>query len=261
MEAFIRALERMQLSVSQEACDAVQKWFEFYSGWPGRRVTGHREPEDIAVKLVADSFAAAGVMPSVPSGDALDLGSGSGWPGLAVRLLSPSGQRRKVSLLESRLGACDFMRGFLQYSDLSDVSVVQARAEDAFKDPGLWQRSALVTTRAMAQAGVALELASGFLELGGAAVLWLGPGQESAVDVGAALPALGLVLARKHFYELPAGGGHRHLAIYMKVSAPAPGYPRRLSRIKASPLISQNPGSLAGPVLPIVRDRRECLPL
>jgi 16S rRNA (guanine527-N7)-methyltransferase len=232
--AFREALTCMDVRLDSRAVQAVEAWFRFYSGWPGRRVTGFVDPREAAVKLIADSFAAGYLAPDLPAGDVLDMGSGNGWPGLAVRLIRDD---VRLLLLDSRLGACAFMRGFVEHSGLSGVSVVEARAEDVRSERALSTRFDLVTSRAMASPGISVELASAFLKIGGVVALWLGPEQEDAVDSVPAIPELGLERRRKVRYGLPFRMGDRVLAVYTKASRALPGYPRRLSSIRAKPLL------------------------
>jgi 16S rRNA G527 N7-methylase RsmG len=115
--------------------------------------------------------------------------------------------------------------------------VVEARAEDAGKDTALRGTFALVTSRAMASPGMALELASPFLRPGGIAVLWLGPGQESAIYAKSDIPEIGLTMTREHKYILPDEIGRRWLALYRKTGTIRPGYPRKIPSIRARPLL------------------------
>ena len=232
--AFGEAMAEMDLPMTKEALETVAAWFRFYSNWPGRRVIGFGDPREAAIKLIADSFAVARLAPGLPPGGAVDLGSGNGWPGLAVRLLRPSSP---VVLLDSRLGACEFMRGFVERSAFSGVSVVEARAEDAWKDPGIAGRFSLAVSRAMASPAISLEVASSFLPVGGAVVLWLGPEQASIVDRSSDIRELGLSRYGGLQYDLPGGLGRRVLAVYAKVSPSLPGYPRKIPAIKAKPLL------------------------
>lgn len=231
LAAFAEASARMRLSVNPEDSGLVREWLEFYSKWPGRRVIGFTDPGDVAVKLLADSFAVHAIAGVLPPGDAIDLGSGNGWPGLALCAA------RRVCLLDSRKGACDFMRGFVRSAALDRVDVIEARAEDAVKDPALAGRFSVVTTRAMASPAVALELAAPFLSRGGVAVLWLGPEQESAVDAHPEVRELGVALTQKRRYALPGGMGKRALAAYRKTGTGWPGYPRKIPSIKTKPLL------------------------
>ncbi len=232
LAAFESAAAEMHIPVSPDDSGLVEKWLQFYSRWPGRRVIGWSDPKDVAVKLLADSFAVKVITGDMPGGDAIDLGSGNGWPGLAL-----TGDGRKVWLLDSRKGACDFMRSFARSAGLSSIAVVEARAEDACKDPTLAGRFLVVTSRAMASPAVALELATPFLARSGVVVLWLGPEQQSIVDARPKVRELGLSLLRKYPYALPSGMGKRVLAAYRKTGEPMPGYPRKIPSIKAKPLL------------------------
>ena len=234
MEAFQAAVADMGLNLDESVSSAVEVWFDLCFSWRRRRVIGLRDPVDIAVKVVADSFAIAPVLDVVPRGRAIDLGTGNSWPGTAVRLLDPL---KKVTLVDSRLGACEFMREFLKRSGLDGIEVLESRAEDAARAPELAGKMALVTTRAMAPPGVAIEVASAFLKPEGIAALWLGPSHEGAVDSHSEIRELGLRLVRKHVYTLPFEAGRRVLAAYVRVSPPPKGYPRPLSSIKARPLL------------------------
>ena len=231
MQAFRQAAAEMDLSLTPFDCDLAQKWFEFYSHWPGRRVIGFTDPKDVAVKLLADSFVPRLLASALPSGPVIDLGSGNGWPGLALH------QAGELCLLDSRKGACDFMRSFVTSSSLKDVRVVEARAEDACKEIALAGHFGTVTSRAMASPAMALELGSPFVGRDGAAVLWLGPAQEGSVDVKPQIREIGLTLAEKLRYTLPGGMGQRALAVYRRTGKPLPGYPRKIPSIKAKPLL------------------------
>ena len=76
----------MGISAGREALELVEGWLRFYEGWAGRRVVGFGDVGDIAVSLIADSFAVEKALAGVSSqGEglrAIDLGSGNGWPGL-----------------------------------------------------------------------------------------------------------------------------------------------------------------------------------
>lgn len=230
MEAFEEAAREMGFPVTPEDRDAVYKWLLFYCRWPGRRVIGFTDPKDVAVKLLADSYAVRCLDEVRIPGPAIDLGSGNGWPGL---VFCPQGQ---VFLLDSRKGACDFMRGLADYSGMVNVRVIEARAEEAGRAPSLEGRFGIVCTRAMASPGMAVEAAAPFLRAGGVAVLWLGPAQEEAVVAHADIREVGLTLAGLRRYDLPGGMGHRVLAAYRRTGKSLPGFPRKIVAVRAKPL-------------------------
>ncbi|MGE5579752.1 MAG: RsmG family class I SAM-dependent methyltransferase [Bacillota bacterium] len=228
--AFRQAAEDMGIALAASDYEMVSKWLQFYSRWPGRRVIGFTGPKDTAVKLLADSFAIRYVVGTLGYGPAIDIGSGNGWPGLALH------DREEVLLLDSRKGACDFMRGFALFAGVDKVHVLEARAEEAGRDPSHAGHFGVAVTRAMASPGVASEIAAPFLKVGGTLVLWLGPERENAVTARESIPELGLTLAAVRRYHLPDGMGRRALAVFRRTAPLAPGFPRRMGIMKVKPL-------------------------
>lgn len=233
MMAFVASMNAMGFSVGREGIAYIKAWFEFYYRWPGRRVVGFTEPEQIAAKLLADSFAFQAVGDMKRPLRAIDLGSGNGWPGLAVRLSVPESN---VTLMDSRLGAYEFMTGLLEAAPLEGTSVILRRAEDSARDPALWESCGLVVSRAMASPAVALELCAPFASLDGRVILWLGPEQEETVVATQSIPEIGLSLSGLLNYSLPSGLGRRIIGVYGKTSHVKPGFPRRYSNITKKPL-------------------------
>jgi 16S rRNA (guanine527-N7)-methyltransferase len=230
---FDKAIRAMGIQVPEAGRLLVEGWLEFFVTWKGRRVAGFDDPCELAVKLLADSFAIGLVEDVCRGGTAVDLGSGNGWPGLVL-----SAMRRcpQVSLLDSREGACDFLRGFVRSSGIPGVDVVQVRAEEAGRDKLFREKYSLAVSRAMAMPGIVLELCSGLVSVGGKAALWIGPGQEIP-QAGPGLALTGMELETEIGYTLPWGMGDRVLAVYKKVKGLGDGYPRRYAAIRKKPLV------------------------
>ncbi len=234
MLAFQGGMDALGFPVSCAVEEGVRSWLSFRLGWKGRRVTGFQTPGHTAVKLVVDSFAFQLATVPSPESRLIDIGSGNGWPGLALKLTEPC---LDTALLDSRLGACSFMKGYAEFSSLRGIQVLCQRGEDASKDRALRESFDLVTSRAMGDLAVVAEIASGFLALGGRALLWLGPEHKERLESKADIPGLGLTLEAAIPYELPFGLGYRILGVYEKTSTCFPRFPRRLTAIKRNPLL------------------------
>jgi len=113
---------------------------------------------------VADSLAALALESVANARRIADLGSGAGFPGLALAVALPSAQ---VSLVESQRRRCEFLERVCAEAHISNARAVWSRAEE-------WRDGALsndaVVARALAPQPVVLEYAAPLLRLGGALV-------------------------------------------------------------------------------------------
>jgi len=163
------------------------------------RLTAITDPVEVAVKHVADSLLLLRFAPF--PGRILDFGSGAGYPGIPLALYLPGA---RVTVLEASVKKCAFLsraRGMLR---LSNVAVVQARAEERKRLP-LPPHDHIVT-RATASAGKIIPLLSSYLADGGRFLLMMGPGARESAPGD--LP--GTVTRRERFH-LPRGMGEREI--------------------------------------------------
>jgi len=134
----------------------------------------------------AEAFAA---LVGEPPGPYLDLGSGGGLPGLIL------GSTWNVPgvLLDAQTRRTEFLSAAVDALGLADrVRVVDARAEDAARDPDLRGMFALVTSRSFGSPAVTAECAIGFLRAGGELAVSEPPGPTGTRWPRAGLTQLGL---------------------------------------------------------------------
>ncbi len=94
-----------------------------------------------------DSLALLTVVSLPPRARLLDVGTGAGLPGLALKIARPD---LSVTLLESTAKKLLFCRAVADDLGLAGVETVHARAEDAAKRPDLAGQFDFVTARAVA---------------------------------------------------------------------------------------------------------------
>ena len=163
------------------------------------RLTAITDPLEVAVKHVADSLLLLRFAPF--PGRLLDFGSGAGYPGIPLALYLPG---TSVTVLEASVKKCAFLsraRGMLR---LSNVDVVQGRAEERKRLPLPPQDH--IVTRATASAGGVIPLLSPYLADGGRFLFMMGPGARGGVPGD--FP--GTVTRRERFH-LPRGMGEREI--------------------------------------------------
>ena len=165
-----------------------------------------RAIEEAIPRHVADSLSAL-ELPYVRSARRIaDLGSGAGWPGLALAAALPDAT---VTLVESAIRHCRYLERAIEVSGLTNVRVVNARAE-AWPE-GLLVHD-LVTARALAALPVILEYAAPLLVEGGHVVCWKGAvGVEELAAGASAAQTLGLAALEPRGRD-PVRGRARPLA-------------------------------------------------
>ncbi|TXI81484.1 MAG: 16S rRNA (guanine(527)-N(7))-methyltransferase RsmG [Crocinitomicaceae bacterium] len=117
--------------------DALVLWNKAYN------LTAIREPKEMLVKHLLDSLS---ILPHLPEGRLLDIGTGGGMPGLIVALCQPE---RECVLLDSNGKKIRFLKQFIADMKLPNVEAVQTRVEDeeSIAELGKFE---LITSRAFA---------------------------------------------------------------------------------------------------------------
>ena len=184
--------------------------------------TTMRDYDEAVERHVADSLSALALAPVRGARRIADLGSGAGWPGLALAAALPDAH---VWLVESAIRHCRYLERAVETSVLSNVAVVHARAEEWHDGIGV---NDLVTARALAALPVILEYAAPLLSAGGHVVAWKGAvSQQEAADGSAAAAVLGLAPAGVLAVTPYAGARDHTLHTYCKIAATPPRFPRR----------------------------------
>lgn len=190
-----------------------------------------REPDAAADRHVADSLVAL-ELPAVRDARRIgDLGSGAGWPGLALAAALPDA---RVALVESAVRRCRYLAKAVAASGLANVEVVHARAEAWPEGIGVHD---LVTARALAALPILCEYAAPLLAAGGRLVAWKGVVAPAEAAAGAwAAVELGLEPAGVHAVDPYPAAARRTLLAYRKVAPTPPRFPRRPGMAVKRPL-------------------------
>ena len=194
-------------------------------------ITSVRDPAEGVDAHVADSLVAVGV-PAVRTARRLaDLGSGGGFPGLALAIAVPTA---RVALVESVGRKCAFLASAARELGLGNVEVVNARAEEWVDGLGAQD---VVVARALAPLTVLLEYAAPLLEAGGLLVAWKGRREAAEeADAAAAAGELGMSVPRPIAVEPFPRARDRHLYLSSKVRPTPSRYPRRPGMARKRPI-------------------------
>ena len=161
--------------LTPQQLDQVGQYLELLLRWNARmNLTSLREPQQILSRHFGESFFLARLV-STPSpfGDAIDVGSGAGFPGIPLKIFAPHAH---ITLIESQNKKATFLREVIRTLRLTNINVIAQRAES------VQQTAELVTLRAVERFDRALPAAAALVRKPGRIGLLIGSGQVSTAQ-------------------------------------------------------------------------------
>jgi 16S rRNA (guanine527-N7)-methyltransferase len=160
----------------------------------------------------------------------IDIGSGAGFPGIALKIVRPD---LNVVLVDSTAKKVAFQRDVIASLDLSGIEAIHGRAEELGRDVRYRESFQLATARAVANLPTLLELVTPFLEVCGEALLPKGLQLDDELRDGRrAARQLGCRLVDA---ESMPGGASRLIRV-QKLTLTPRTYPRRTGLPNRLPL-------------------------
>ncbi len=178
-----------------------------------------RHFEDCLQLLAVDGFAQQGRL--------LDIGSGSGMPGLVLACACPP---LLVTCLESEKRKTEFIQHVIDELHLKNAQVLRGRAEELAHDQKYREVFDVVTLRACALWPISLELGTAFLKTRGRLYLFASLNQFDQSATGD-WTRFSLKLVQAHRYALNEIG-HFVIAVFEKFQSTPNDCPRSWKKIK-----------------------------
>lgn len=226
-------LNDLQLNLSVSQLDALEKHLNFVLETNSRvQLTSIRD-HDAGVRLhIVDSLSCAKEVLACGEGPLLDMGSGGGFPGIPLAVVTGydvtllDSVKKKMSVLE------ELIKSDKAYSN---VSVCSQRAEDlAAQKPNYYN---VVTARALSSLPAIIELATPLLKNDGYLVALKGdisPEELKSGDSCARLVGLKRISLRR--FTLSGGSEQRCVLLYKKGRKSQVKLPRRTGLAQHKPL-------------------------
>src|SRR6185437_14831718 len=155
---------------------SIRAYIDLLLKWNAKlNLTSIRDPEEIVTRHFGESlFAARQLFPTRDSHESvIDVGSGAGFPGLPLKLWSPTVD---LTLVESNQRKATFLREVIRALDLTSTAVVSERAESVSL------RADVVTLRAVERFERILPVALRLVKPGGRIALLIGDAQMGATQ-------------------------------------------------------------------------------
>jgi len=187
-------------------------------------------PEDAVVLHVLDSCAATEALTRAPAGPFADIGTGAGYPGIPLSVLTG----RTAELVESTKKKAEFLQEVVGRLCLN-ATFRPLRAEELAVDHA--GSYAAVTARAVARLASLVELAAPLLAMNGSLICLKGaPSQEELRAADAAAPLCGMGPGQLWPVSVPGLDAARVLVIYQRTGGGIAKLPRRPGMAQSRPL-------------------------
>jgi 16S rRNA (guanine527-N7)-methyltransferase len=232
--ALAREAARLGLELTSEQIAVCERYAEeLIHRNTSVNLTAITEPIDIAHKHFLDSWTAFGARRWSGRERVVDVGSGAGFPGLALRIAKPA---LRVTLVESVTKKARFLEETSSLLGLTDVEVRNERAEALAQERR--ERYEVATARAVGSLAQVIEYLLPFLRVGGDAVVWKGRVEQELTAARKAAAAVGgEITALVATSDLGVGDvlPGRNLVVIRKVRSTPARYPRPAAEVKRRP--------------------------
>jgi len=174
-EAIRRATAEFQLTVNDEQVQQIQQYIEILLRWNAKmNLTAIHDRLEILYRHFCESMYGAVAIP-VEKCRLADVGSGGGFPGLALKIIRPE---IDLFLIESNVKKATFLTEVLRELGLSGVRVLVSRYEELSEEVAPLD---IVCARAVGDFGPFLEWASSPVLSTTKVALWIGAQDAEAL--------------------------------------------------------------------------------
>lgn len=234
-ERISERLEANGIPFAPELPERIRIYLDLLQEWNGRMdLTAVEGEEDLLDRHFLDSLTVLKTDLLAGAERIIDVGTGAGFPGMAIALAKPG---IRVVLLDSQRKRLSFLQAVADATGAGNIEIIHARAEDGARRADLRERFDAACARAVAPLNVLSELLLPYVRVGGKMLCWKGPaveeemesGRRAAFLLGGTLqPAIPCPLAGRDW-------DHRILPVLKSRTTPGK-YPRKAGTPKKEPL-------------------------
>ncbi|MGN0666241.1 MAG: 16S rRNA (guanine(527)-N(7))-methyltransferase RsmG [Huintestinicola sp.] len=214
------------LEIDKEQYSRLDKYAELLCEWNKvMNLTGITDAQGISEKHFLDSLLIFRYV-DIPAGaQVIDVGTGAGFPGMAMKLYRPD---ISITLMDSLNKRINFLNEVAAQTNIK-CDNVHMRAEEGGQNKKYREQYDFAAARAVAALPVLAEYCLPFVKKGGYFAAMKGPNEDLSQGENA-LKILGGKLEAVHEYTLPCGD-KRVIAVIKKISDTPTKYPRNSGQI------------------------------
>lgn len=223
---FIQDLKELGVFLTDKQIEQFLIYYELLTEWNSfMNLTAITEYEDVLKKHFVDSVSLIQAVDVRKELTLIDVGTGAGFPGLALKIAYPE---LKVTLLDSLQKRIQFLDAVIEKLGLEGIETIHGRAEDFAKPQKLRESFDLCVSRAVANLSTLSEYCLPFVKVGGYFIPYKSEkiAQEKE-EAEKALELLGGKFERQVEFMLPSSDIYRNLFVIKKVKETPKKFPRK----------------------------------
>lgn len=229
LSAHLPQLSSNQIQKLEQLADVFLEWNSKLN------LSAIRDRDGVLVKHIIDSLLVYPFHLFNHGDTALDLGTGGGFPGLALAIAYPTVRFTLVDATEKKIRAVESMAKEL---GLNNVRCMSGRAEELARLRDMREHFDVVVARALAGFSTLLEYCLPFVKVGGKFIAYQGPElAEECFTYSGVAKKLGGKIVTVHTSVLPIEEAKRCFIVINKENPIPPPYPRQVGTPKKSPLM------------------------
>lgn len=234
-ENFKKDLLEIGVSLSDQQIQQFITYYEMLVEWNEKiNLTAITDYDEVIKKHFVDSISLVKAIDLSKSMNLIDVGTGAGFPGLALKIAFP---HLKITLLDSLNKRILFLNEVVNALNLTDVETIHGRAEDFAKPDKLREKYDLCVSRAVANLTTLSEYCLPFVREGGKFISYKSEKINEELDhAKKAIQILGGTLVDQVEFKLPESDIYRNLVVIEKVNKTPKKYPRKAGLPAKEPL-------------------------
>lgn len=224
------------VSLTDRQTEQFLMYYEMLVEWNSfMNLTAITEYEEVMKKHFVDSVSLIRAYDVTKSVSVIDVGTGAGFPGLALKIAFPNLQ---MTLLDSLNKRIHFLNEVIEKLSLTEIKTIHGRAEDYAKPGKLREKFDLCVSRAVANLSTLSEYCLPFVKKGGFFVSYKSEKISEEVKAAhVAISALGGEVKEQVEFLLPNSDIYRNLFVIEKIKVCPEKYPRKAGLPAKEPLI------------------------
>lgn len=232
---FEKDLSALGVELTSEQINQFLKYYELLVEWNGfMNLTAITEYDEVMKKHFVDSLSLIKTYDVDREASVIDVGTGAGFPGLALKIAYP---KLQVTLLDSLNKRINFLNEVITQLGLTGVETVHGRAEDFAKPDKLRGKFDLCVSRAVANLSTLSEYCLPYVKVGGEFISY--KSEKISEEMNSAKNAISLLggkFDRSEEFYLPDSDIYRNLVAIKKIKETPKRYPRKAGLPSKEPL-------------------------